>query len=126
MVELSEEVQGVVGVLADKGVCRLNKREMARFRRVVSWEEGGEVAPYPTAAEKAVRRRREAWKRRRAGKGKGKEEPCLFYKAEQIRCVKKNIRRDRWTARWFERLTAIADGVAALPGETFTRLIEDP
>ena len=111
-----------MGGLPDKPVCTLSKRQMGEFRELIGWEGDGWEVPYPTPGERAVRRKREAWKRKRAGMGR--TEPCLLYKAENIRTLKRNVRTDRKTEEWFERLTSVADRVSALPMETFSRLIE--
>ena len=84
----------VTGVLPDKPVHALTRNEMKTFRQWIGWEDGGPVVAYPTAGERAVRKKREAWKRRRAGKGRS--EPCLLVNAKNIRRAKRNIKRDRW------------------------------
>lgn len=101
--------------LPDKRICDLTSQELRTFRRWVGFDGGGEVVPYPTAAEKELRHRRERWKARRAGKGAS--EPRLLLRAEQIALVRKNARQHPVAQRWiddiFQRAEAVVDGDSA-------------
>jgi hypothetical protein len=98
--------------LPDKRVCDLTPKQLRVFRRWIGYEDGGEVVSYPTAAEKLVRRRRERWKARHAGKGA--TEPRLLVRAAQIENVRHNAQHHRVAQRWlddiFQRADAVADG----------------
>ena len=119
---MDHHVQAAMMGLPDKPVVKLSRKDLSRFRAVMGLDGDGVVVPDMTVEEKAVRKKREDWKRVRAGKGQA--EPCLLYRDEQIAQVKRNIRHDRQTANWFERLCRIADGVAVLPRDIFERLID--
>jgi hypothetical protein len=118
---IDSQLHNLLDPLPNKPIHKLNKKQMAYFQTLIGWESGP-VAPFPLAGERNVRRKREAWKRRRAGKGR--PDPCLLYKPENIACLKRNARSHRPTHRWLDRLLVIANEVSSLPLETFTQLIE--
>ncbi len=121
-IQMNGNIRKLLDPLPDKPIQKLNRKQMAYFQRLIGWQDGP-VVPYPLVEEKTVRRKREAWKRRRAGKGR--TDACLLYRSEHIACLKRNARSHAPTGRWLERILAIADDVSALPSETFTRLIEE-
>jgi len=121
-VQIDPKLKNLLDPLPDKPVHKLNRKQLEYFESLIGWRNGP-VAPFPLENEKKVRRKREAWKRHRAGKGR--PDPCLLYRREHFARLKRNAKSDNRTARWLKRLTAIADHVSKLPPETFTRLIEE-
>jgi len=83
---------------------------MQTFRRWIGFDGGTKAVPYPTPEEAQVRRRRERWKRRYAGKGA--EVPRLLVRAEHIEQVQKNAARHSIAKRWVEDIVRRADLVA--------------
>lgn len=125
MREVSTPAEAVeaLGLPGSRCVTELSGRQMTAFRKLVGWDHGGPVVKYPTAAEQEARKRREKWKRERAGNTV--KEPCLWVTPEQVRTLKRNVAKDARTARWFKTFMTLAEQVADLPLSAWTSLVPD-
>lgn len=110
-----------LGLPTDRRVSTFTATDTAAFRRLIGWEPGGPVVEYPTEPEREARRRREAWKARRVGRGQ--PEPCLLLRPESIATFLANVGADPETARWHERFMRLADQVVDLPPSLFEQVI---
>lgn len=106
-----------------KKVNQLNPRELKVFRQWIGHESGGGVVPYPTPDEKRERSRRERWKRRYAGQGC--VEPRLLVRAEQLKCLRKNVKHHPVAKKWQAQLFQEADEVVDLEASFWQSFISD-
>jgi hypothetical protein len=112
--------------LPDKRVCDLNERQRQTFRDLMGLNASGvpvSSVPSLTPEETAHRDRRERWKRGFAGKGRN--EPSLLIRKEQITRLGKNAKVDATARQHREGILTEAEEAAALPGGFFTSFIPD-
>lgn len=109
--------------LPNKPVNKLNKRELKIFRQWMGFDPGGPTIAYPTPEEKKHRAKRERWKSRFAGKGK--KEPSLLIRDEQIRHMRANVKKDAAAKKWRDDILKRANEVIAQPNNFFESFIPD-
>ncbi|MBT5828558.1 MAG: hypothetical protein HOH77_00070 [Candidatus Latescibacteria bacterium] len=109
--------------LPDKPINKLNKRELKIFRQWMGFDPGGPTIAYPTVEEKKHRAKRERWKSRFAGKGK--QEPSLLIRGEQIRHMRANVKKDSAAKKWRDNILKRANEVIAQPNDFFESFIPD-
>jgi hypothetical protein len=109
--------------LPQKRINELNREERRIFRQWIGYESGGGIVSYPTHEEKRERQRRERWKKRYAGKGG--EESQLLIRAEQIRRLRRNVKRSSAAKKWMEQIFADADEVVDLDRAFWRSFISD-
>jgi hypothetical protein len=109
--------------LPDKPVHKLNKREMKIFRQWMGFDLGGTMVAYPTAEEKKHRAKRERWKARFSGKGK--REPSLLIREEQIRYMRANVKKHPAAKKWRDDILKRANEVIAQSNNFFDTFIPD-
>jgi len=109
-----------------KRVCDLSARQLKTFRDWMGLNASGapvDAIPYPTPEEQSHRQKRERWKRRFAGKGR--DEPTLLIRKEQMSRLKKNVEVDATARRHRDDILSDAEAVASLPRGFFDSFIPD-
>ena len=114
---------GQLGLPDHKRITELNPAEMAAFRKLIGWDQGGPVVAYPSDEEQSTRADRERWKSERAGKGA--TAPCLWMDADQITCFKQNLETDADTRRWWADVLRNAEALVELPLIRIGELVPD-
>ncbi|MGA1199983.1 MAG: hypothetical protein ACO36I_26095, partial [Candidatus Latescibacterota bacterium] len=109
--------------LPDKPIHKLNKKEMKIFRQWMGLDPGGPVIAYPSEEEIKHRNKRERWKKRFAGKGKS--EPSLLIRKEQIQHMRANIKKHSAAKKWCQDILQRANEVIDLPTDFFDTFIPD-
>jgi len=112
--------------LPNKRICDFSSRQKDVFRAWMGLNETGipvDAVAGPTTAEKDARDRRERWKRRFAGKGK--RQPSLLIRKEQIARLQKNAKVDATARKHRDAILNDAETVASLPVGFFHSFIPD-